>query len=263
MHGKILIADDERLTRNGIVRSLSRWAGDRYDVLTAENGWTALQLLREHRWAVDLLITDIRMPSLDGLQLIRYACEEGARIPAIVLTGYADFEYARTALRYGAVRYLLKPAEEEHIVQAVEEGLERASSEQRQAGERSDDSNAEMGPRGAAAEGRAAVSNPFIRQAVDYIDHNLNRMLPAKNVAGLVHLNVSYFSVLFKNETGVSFSDYVTKRRLQKAKELLVRTNLMVYEIAEQTGYQSASYFVKVFQEAEGMTPKMYRNTHR
>jgi YesN/AraC family two-component response regulator len=258
MNGKILVTDDERLTRNGLQRTLIKWAEGRYDILTAEDGWAALQLLRQHDWRFELLITDIRMPGMDGLQLIKHAKEEGNELSAILLTGYAEFEYARTAIRHGAIDYLLKPVQEDLLIRAVEEGLERTAA-------RRDGASAGRGDEreGGESAAHSDVANPFIRQAMELIDRHLEQPLTAKDVAGRVHLNVSYFSVLFKNEAGVTFSDYLTNKRLERAKEMLVKTDRKVYEIAEQTGYQSASYFVKVFQEAEGVTPKQYRDTNR
>lgn len=107
------------------------------------------------------------------------------------------------------------------------------------------------------------MSNPFIRQALDLIDRHPSERFTAKEIAGHVHFNASYFSVLFKNEVGATFSEYVAGKRMQRAKELLRKTDFKVYEIAEKTGFRSASYFVKTFQELEGLTPGRYRQLYR
>ncbi|WP_256592999.1 helix-turn-helix transcriptional regulator, partial [Pseudomonas sp. 2822-15] len=71
----------------------------------------------------------------------------------------------------------------------------------------------------------------------------------------MVHLNASYFSVLFKEQTGLTFSEYLTRRRMQVAKKLLFSTDLPIGVIAEKVGYQTAKYFIKLFKELEGHTP--------
>jgi two-component system, response regulator YesN len=72
-------------------------------------------------------------------------------------------------------------------------------------------------------------------------------------------LNPSYFSVLFKEQANLNFSEYVTRRRIQRAKELVISTNLPINEIAEEVGYKTSKYFIKIFKEMEGITPSTYR----
>lgn len=91
------------------------------------------------------------------------------------------------------------------------------------------------------------------------MDERLQDPVTLRDVAEHLHLNASYFSVLFKEQTGLTFSDYLTRRRVQRAKELLVSTRLPIAEIAEKVGYQTAKYFVKVFRSQESVSPGQYR----
>ena len=90
-----------------------------------------------------------------------------------------------------------------------------------------------------------------VREALEYIDENLDQPFTMRDAATRVHLNPSYFSVLFKDEMGMTFSEYVTRRRLQRAKDMLLRTKLTVAEIAERVGYQSAKHFAKMFRHTK------------
>jgi YesN/AraC family two-component response regulator len=101
-----------------------------------------------------------------------------------------------------------------------------------------------------------------IREAIDYINNHLKNELTQKEVADHVHLNPSYLSVLFKEHVKLTFSEYVTRRRIQRAKELLISTNLPINDIAEESGYKTAKYFIKIFKELEGMTPSVYRKNN-
>jgi two-component system response regulator YesN len=244
-HPCILIAEDELPTRNGVLKALQAWSKGRVNLQTVENGLEAFQYRRLH--PVDLLITDIRMPGLNGIQLLERLKKEGLETTSILLTGYAEFEYARKAMALGAVNYILKPVEYQSLISAVEEAFETRKLWK----ETHSDSALPM----------PQVHNDSIRKALTYISSELsNTSLGIRDVAEHIHLNSSYVSVLFKEETGQTFSDYLTRQRLAKAKKLLLGTDMKIYEIAERTGFSSSKYFVKVFREAEDLTPKDFRN---
>ncbi|CAG5086297.1 Two component transcriptional regulator, AraC familyYesN5 [Thermobacillus xylanilyticus] len=135
----LLIVDDERNIRLGLKAMIDRECADRYETLTAESGREALDIIRSRK--TDILITDIRMPEMDGFALIREAAEAGHRPAVIILSGYDDFAYAREAIQYGVKEYLLKPIVREELYRAldrVEEALRRAeqTEELRQQAER-------------------------------------------------------------------------------------------------------------------------------
>ena len=103
----ILIADDEKLERNGIKLLLKR-EGAECEILEAENGKVALGILMDRK--VDILFSDIKMPYMNGLELTEKARELYPDLEIIIFSGYNDFTYARDALRYGVVDYVLSPS---------------------------------------------------------------------------------------------------------------------------------------------------------
>lgn len=258
MELKILVVDDEMPTLKGLQRVLNKWSQGRYVILTAEDGDEAIERIEEYGESIVLMISDIRMPKRDGLSLLHWLKQRNISIMTILLTGYAEFEYAREALRTGAANYLLKPVSEALLITEIEEKLQRV--EQRKM-DLKKINLAEQHPE--LLQQDSPIRNPFISKAVIYIKEQLGTTLTAIRVAEAVHLNSSYFSVLFKEETGYTFTDYITKERIKKAKELLLCTDLKIYEIAEQIGYQTPSHFVKVFQDQEGTTPKKYRESFK
>lgn len=245
----ILVVDDEPNTRLGVACTLLEWGGSEAVVDTAENGAAALDRLRSQHY--DLLITDIRMPVMDGIKLLETVRGDHNLIRCIMLTGFAEFDYAQSALRLGVVDYLLKPVQQDQLVQAVEKAL--SGQPEAPAGEQAQEGDETV---------HGEPGNPAINKAILYIREHIHEGLPIKEVAGHVHLNASYFSVLFKEEQGINFIDYVTEYRLKKAKELLVHSNLGLDEISGLIGYQTTSYFIKIFKKHEQMTPKAYRD-HR
>ena len=109
-----------------------------------------------------------------------------------------------------------------------------------------------------AESNRNAGKDRLIKDVQDYIDSHIADKLTLSEVAEQFGLSASYFSVLFKQQTGVGFSDYVTTQRIEKAKQLLLSGDVKIYEAAEALGFESAFYFSKVFKKKEGCSPKEF-----
>lgn len=114
---KLLIADDEKLIRDAIVELIDWESLDIQITASCKNGMEALDAIMDT--APDIVMTDIRMPGLDGLDLIEKIRSLDSHIQFIILTGFPEFDYARRALKYGVREYLLKPISEEAIIEAV------------------------------------------------------------------------------------------------------------------------------------------------
>lgn len=248
----LLIVDDEPRTRLGIQKTLVAWAAGKYRIECAASGVEALEWLKTN--PAHILITDVRMPEVDGLQMLETLASRGPLPVVIVISGHAEFEYAKKSLQLGAFDYILKPLDKAALIDTVQRAFERDSDKDRLGAMEKlvDPKLLEVG----RDEARYGTS---IKDAIDFIYGHLHEAITMKQVAEQLHLNASYFSVLFKEQTGVTFSDYLTRIRLQKAKELLVATRLPVWEIAEKVGYQTVKYFIKVFKESEGTSPRQYR----
>ncbi|PTL40011.1 response regulator transcription factor [Alkalicoccus saliphilus] len=245
----ILIVDDEPRSRSGLKRRLDSWEQYSLNVYTAATGKEALHFLEET--AVDLLITDIRMPEMTGLELIEKAKELQDQPVFLVISAYSEFEYAQHALKMGVINYLLKPVKKEAFLDAVHKALEERVKLQRW-------KQTEVKEEDPVLKNKHLLPET-LQTAVALIDNKIGEKFSLKDIAGEVHLNPSYFSVLFKEHTGMTFSDFVTRRRMQEARNLLLTTDLPVADIAEKTGYQTAKYFIQIFKELEGKTPSRYR----
>ncbi|ALF12063.1 DNA-binding response regulator [Parageobacillus thermoglucosidasius] len=249
----ILIVDDEPRARQGLKKTLESWSAGKYDIFCAANGEEAINII--HQRTIHLLITDIRMPEITGLKLIRSIEKQKSKPVVIIISAYSEFEYAQEAITLGVVNYLLKPVDKHKFINAVEQAIKVWEERQKAAVvEKMIDNwiiNIQEGTR-----------SHVIKKAIRFINENLNRPFSLREVSSFVHLNPSYFSTLFKEETNMTFSEYVTRCRLQKAKSLLITTDLTIAEIAEEVGYQTAKYFIKLFKEFEGITPYQFRKEH-
>lgn len=105
---RVLIADDEKIEREGIKFLLSMEEGE-YEIQEASNGKQALNII--HSQKIDFLLTDIKMPPMDGLELAARVSEENPEIPIVIFSGYSDFGFAQEAMRYGVKEYVLKPVD--------------------------------------------------------------------------------------------------------------------------------------------------------
>lgn len=113
----ILIIDDEKEVRDVIRLQLG---GTRYEILEAEDGEQGIAFLNENALTVDVIICDVRMPKINGVEAVKYFHREYPSTPVIVLTGYPDVNLAVEFMQQGAVEYLVKPVEKEQLVAAVE-----------------------------------------------------------------------------------------------------------------------------------------------
>lgn len=250
----IVIVDDEPRTRQGLQRTLESWNNGGFSILTAESGEEVLQIAKEQ--PIHILLSDIRMPEMTGLQLLQTIRDIGLSPVVIVISAYSQFEYAQEALRLGVVNYLLKPISKSNLIETVEDAVQKAEKKIR-AGiiEKVVDKKI------VDATTKIDGTSNTIRVAMTYIDQHLKDDITLTEVAAIVHLNPSYFSVLFKDEIKLNFSEYVTRRRIQLAKKLLLSTKLTINEVAEEVGYNTTKYFIKIFKEYEEMTPTAYRKT--
>ncbi|MGN0659932.1 MAG: helix-turn-helix domain-containing protein [Emergencia sp.] len=102
-------------------------------------------------------------------------------------------------------------------------------------------------------------SSLIIRELMLYLNAHCGENITLKSAADMIHVNPTYLSTLFRQETGTAFSTYLRNIRLARAEELLATTSMSVTEIALSTGFSSSGYFSKVFRESRGMTPREFR----
>ncbi|MBS4206875.1 response regulator [Bacillus sp. FJAT-50079] len=241
---KVVIADDEYMIKKSLTVMIERSPFNFKVVGEADNGKKALELVKELK--PDLLVTDIRMPTMDGLELIQETQKFDKRTEVIVVSGFGEFEYAQKALRLGAIDYLLKPIK----IDLVQEALKRVN----------DILKLNEGETSEELIKQNSLLSPKITQAVKFIEENFNdETLSLQKVTTFVELSSAYFSRTFKEETGLSFIQFVTKVRMEKAKNLLGNPYLKSYEVAEFIGYPDYAHFSKVFKKYSGTSPNEYR----
>lgn len=127
----VLVVEDEIYARKSLVKQITEYARNKeFRVLEAENGETALEIVKYEK--PDLVMTDIRMPKMDGLELLRQIREWDSAQPVVMLSAYSEFEYARSALMYGAIDYLLKPIGDAELGECLDKFLHQDMQQKRE-----------------------------------------------------------------------------------------------------------------------------------
>lgn len=243
---RVILVDDERLIVRGL-SSVVPWAEFSCEIAgTAYDGKTGLELIRTVR--PDIVLTDIRMPNMDGLTMLAALRSEFPEIQTTVLTAYRDFEYARQAITLGVCRYLLKPSNLDELKEAVQMMVSRLDARPAQK---------EPAEEAAAQE----AGNRLVRAALAFMkEHCTEQHLSLGEVADHVYVSQWHLSKLLNRETGQSFFDLLGSLRIGRAKELLADPSMRVHEVAEATGFSDVGHFSRSFKRFAGCTPGEYRN---
>jgi two-component system response regulator YesN len=233
---KLLIADDEEPVLRMIRRFVEWEAIGLEECGTASDGDELYQKIKETH--PDIVLTDITMPGMNGLEVIARCMEEEIMPRFIILSAYATFEYARQALRLGVDEFLTKPIQRRELNQTLKNSAEKIKKDNTQ----------------------EYAESQVINHACEYIEMHFDEQLQMTDVAGQVFLSSNYFSHLFRLETGKRFTEYLTDVRIKHAKKWLKDPEYTVDMVASMCGYDDARYFSRVFKTATESTPQEWKN---
>lgn len=234
---KVFIVDDEKIIRKGISSILQQHIPSLEIIGEAADGAEALEKISAN--VPDIVITDVKMPNMDGVELTKELHRQHPSTKIIVLSGYDDYNYVRQSMKNGALDYLLKPIDKHEFLSLINL-LVRNESESK--------------------EQPKTDSNELISNAKNYIRKHYSDDITMTQVADYVHLNPSYFSKLFRTKTGLTFSVYLTDVRISQAKQLLLNPNIKIYEVCEKVGFSDSVTFNRSFKRVVGVSPSEFRN---
>lgn len=249
---RVLIADDERLEREALADLVVRRFEHEAVIQTAENGRRAADTAI--LWEADLILMDIEMPGINGLDAARAVLEQRPECKVIFVTAYSLFQYAHEAMHLGACDYLLKPVDPDEAEAAIRRAIRQIEAGRKLA------ELAPVAPEPAAdtaeAEDRNALVMAHVRR---YMEDNYMFDLSLDGVSEILHISPAYLSAQFKKYQKMNFLDCLTELRINAAKQLLTDPLRSAAEVASMVGYEDASYFARAFKKRTGMTPTQYR----
>jgi YesN/AraC family two-component response regulator len=247
-HYTVVVVEDEPLIMRNIVKKI-RQMDIGFEVTgTARNGRDALAVIRNE--PPDVVMTDIRMPLVDGLELLQQLYATDPAVRSVIISGYDDFEYARKAIQYNVRDYLLKPVESDMLYQCllrlkIELDAEHASVVER-------------------VKTLKAAQGESIEEAVEkfrlFLEKNYRDDLNLGAIAQDLNFNPSYLSRCFVKLVGESPTSYIIHLRVSHARHLLKSApELSVKEVGELVGYPDQNYFSRIFKLKTGISPAHYR----
>jgi len=340
----VQIVDDEPIVRMGLKR-LIPWEEYGFKVVCeAQNGAEALKQLENNK--IDLSITDIEMPIMNGIEFIKKVNEMKSKPIIVILTAFEEFEYAKTAIDYGVMGYIIKPIIESQIrkmliqirdkltitvrrnfnsepdkklIEAVIQAdynafhiMEQIINEEKEYGDKDisgtcyrffyilesiiniinkkfsnlnkiekldaylnlkkeryitkDDILLEFRQEitriyKLMEKNYLIYKNNIIRLACNYVMEHIDEKIGLAEVSDALCISKNYLCSLFKQETGESFLNYVTRMKMERAKYLLKEKDMRIYEVCGVLGYADTAYFSKLFKKYCNMTPYEYKKS--
>lgn len=236
---RIMIVEDEQRTRRGLKRLILSVSPEADIVAEADNGRNALELIRTLK--PDMVFTDIHMPLMDGLTLIREVRRLRMTTKFVIISVSTEFEYARQAISLGVSDYLVKPLTIEDIVHALK--AVRGTDQE--------DSDSSEEPVSLAE--RYSDAHPVILRALRKIETDYASNLNQRQLASQLGITPEYFSALFKKNVGVSFVRFLRNYRIEIAKSLYRNGGVPRNEVPARVGFPDEKYFHHVFKEVTGM----------
>ena len=258
---RLLIADDERLEREALAEMVTRRFVEHEVVLEeAENGRKAADTAI--LWGADLILMDIEMPGMNGLDAARAVLAQRPGCRVIFVTAYSLFQYAHEAVHLGACDYLLKPVDPDELEASIRRAIRQIETERKL--EALAPIQQEQEPEAPAAPqeegGDEGSQNALVMAHVRrYLEDNYMFDISLDSVGEILHISPAYLSAQFKKYQKMNFLDCLTELRINAAKELLNDPFRSSAEVASMVGYEDASYFARAFKKRTGVTPTQYR----
>ena len=233
----VLIADDEQVIRSGLQKYIL-WNQIGFTCIgAASNGREALEFILQQQ--PDVVLCDIRMPIVSGLDVARHVFENKLHTIVVLHSAYRDFEYARTAMAYNVRHYVVKSARHTELIDTFAQIKRELDS--RESPLDSDDQ--------------------LLFQIKQFIARNL-KTATLESAADFVGRHPSSVSQYFRQQSGMLFSQYLTQERMHYAARLLCDIRVRINDVSERVGYSSSQNFTRSFRQFYGVTPREYRMSH-
>lgn len=243
----VLVVDDESLIAKNIKRSIERENPSFEVVGMCSSGIEALDIIKEN--PPQVVFTDIRMPEMDGLELARIISQQYPFISCVIVSGYNDFEYAKSAMESNVLHYILKPVNREELAKCLSKIENQILSKH-------------PGLENALEEANSASTEETVELVKTYIHENFRSQIDFGMVAKNMGFSQPYLTKIFTKYTGKNPSTYLKEYRINIAKQLLSDKNNTLAIISEQTGFADQFHFSKSFKAVTGFSPSEYRNNN-
>lgn len=252
---KILIVDDEPAILNALKRVIEK--DSRFHIV-GEAFSTSQARAKIEMVSPDIIFTDIKMPGETGIELLREIIEKNLEILTVVLSGYDNFDYVHDAFIYGAEEYLLKPIEPKKVLKLLDKIAIKLDkrSELDKLPDISTDENDKL------LESHMSNADKIVGEIDKYLKSNLHADNSIIVICRKFAISQPYLSKIIKKSKNMTYNEYLISLKVSQAKILLKdRKDLLIADIAEETGFSDQFYFSRVFKNIVGKTPSEFRQT--
>ncbi len=242
---RAIVADDEELIRNGISDSIESMGLGIKVVAKASDGLETLEIYE--KYIPDILLIDINIPHINGLECIKRIREKNCTSVIIIISGYDKFEYARRAIEHDVDFYLLKPVDDDEFYEVIKQAIDKFNH-------RLEEQNIIS---------KFYPEKPKSKSSIiEFINTNYtNKDLSLEYMEKQFNICRSALYKLIKSSTEKSFIEYLTMLRINHAIRLMESDKEMtIREIALASGYTDQYYFSRVFKKNTGFSPKEYKD---
>lgn len=247
---RVMLVDDDRALRY-VYSKMEAWEKYGFSITESlSNGTQALERLKEQ--AVDVIFTDIRMPFMDGITMMKEVKKRYPGMHFVLISSYDEFEYAREGLRMGALDYIVKPMSESDLENTLEHLIKELGGDEKPLMTEVMDS---------VTEAEVNWNDPVLSRLCRYLEQHMECGFTLEEMAEELELNKDYLGKLIKSKTGLSFRSLYHKVKIAYAKPMIKSGKYKVYEISEMLGYTSTDYFTRIFRQHTGMSPAEYKNS--
>ncbi|MFC6331836.1 helix-turn-helix domain-containing protein [Paenibacillus septentrionalis] len=251
MHNVLIV--DPNTTTLKETEALIRRLATGFDVYTNTSQVNnVISLLEQQQYS--LIIINMKSYNSSGIVLCS-RIRQVSRVPILLLGGKNDFRLARKALTYQINDYIPEPLNEGALLSSLR-------SIKKELDGRYTYYPAAFIPQHTALKKKDDASKAVIDSVKRYVQNELHQNITLKKISRLLHFNCAYLGQKFKNYENMSFNEYLLQQRMEKAKLLLKKTDLKIYEIANEIGYTEIDWFYKKFKEYTGSSANEYRKRY-
>ncbi len=227
----VLLVDDDKLFREEFIECF-----EGLGILEASSGEEALAILSKPN-DIDLVILDVNMSGIDGIETLKKINKMIPKPSIIILTGYSSTDVAIEALRGHADDYIEKPCDLDKTREIIKNILDK-----RRVDEKVITSRLEA----------------KIEKVKYFLERNCSKRVRLEDAAALVFLSPKYLSRVFKQHTGMDFTDYRLLKKIDLAKEFLMKPSYNINQVADKLGYQNSESFTRQFKKFTKLTPTQF-----
>lgn len=243
-----VVAEDEERMRDYLARKAVELDPNLECVGAAADGEEAIEQME--RYLPDLLITDIKMPLLGGLELVARIRRINPDLRILIVSGYSEFEYARRAIELGVDDYILKPIDIGKLREVLHRIRIRVEASAGQV-------DAEFG-----LDRIGAPESELVKTVEVYLQETYRQPYSLERIAESFGCKPAYLLRLYRKVTGSTPTQDVIRLRVERAKRLLLgHPDLEIKQVAAAVGYEDALYFSRLFKKETGYNPSAFRDT--